>query len=195
MSALPNPRPFWHRRLRVPLLVLLGLNAAVFLVYTLPRTVRERTLASRLVTLRADVEREGRFTAALRKQAETVRSNTRDMERFYRQVVGNQDEDLLKSVEDLEKIASNLGLKPQRRSFKAEELKGVPLVRLVVSMPVSGTYRQLVSFLDRIERSPRFVIVDKVQLQERGQAGSDEADLRIVLSCYFRSETGASRGT
>jgi len=51
-------KPFWRRRLLVPFLVLLGLNIAVFLAYTLPRRLQEKNIASRVVVLREDVERE-----------------------------------------------------------------------------------------------------------------------------------------
>jgi hypothetical protein len=181
-------KPFWRRRLLVPFLALLGLNVAVFLAYTLPRRMREKNIASRVVVLREDVDRERRATAELRRRAETLDSNTRDQTRFYREVVGGRRASLLPILQELQGIAQNLGLESLRRSYTPQEVKDVAgLSRFEITMPVTGSYRQLGSFLGALERSPHFLTVDKVSLRQK--EGS-EADLSIVVSAYFRGEGG-----
>ena len=56
-------RPAGRRRLLVPVLVLLGLNVAVFAAYTLPRTLQVRRATSRTVQARAEVEKERKDVA------------------------------------------------------------------------------------------------------------------------------------
>jgi len=181
-------KPFWRRRLLVPFLVLAGLNLAVLLVYTLPRRMQEKNIASRVVVLREDVDRERRATADLRRRAETLESNNRDLARFYREVVGGRRVGLLPILEELEGTARSLGLDSPRRSYAPREVKGVAgLSRFEITMPVAGNYRQLGSFLGALERSPHFLTVDKVSLRQK--EGS-VADLSIVLSAYFRGEEG-----
>ena len=41
-------------------------------------------------------------------------------------------------------------------------------------MPISGSYRQVVSFLQRIETLPHFVTVDSISLREESGAAIDE---------------------
>jgi Tfp pilus assembly protein PilO len=53
-------------------------------------------------------------------------------------------------------------------------------------MPVSGNYRQLTAFLERMERSSHFITVDEVSLRKRSAAG--DADLDVTMSAYVRSE-------
>jgi Tfp pilus assembly protein PilO len=181
-------KPFWRRRLLVPFLALAGLNLAVFLVYTLPRRMQEKNIASRVVVLREEVERERRATAELRRRAETLESNNRDVARFYREVVGGRRIGLLPVLEELEGMANRLGLQSPRRNYAPKEVKGVAgLSRFQVTMPVTGNYRQLGSFLGALERSPHFLTVDKVSLRQK--EGS-VADLSVVLSAYFRGEEG-----
>jgi len=182
-------KPFWRRRLLVPFLALLGLNLAVFFAYTLPRRLQEQNIASRVVVLREDVERERRTTAELRRRAETLESNNRDVARFYREVVGGRRIGLLPVLEELEAVAGKLGLQSPRRAYAPKEVKGVAgLSRFQVTMPVSGNYRQLGAFLAALERSPHFLTVDQVQIRQK--EGS-VADLAIVLSAYFRGEEGS----
>jgi uncharacterized membrane protein YqiK len=75
------------KRLHRPALVLLALNAVVFAVFTLPRTLQERSLASRVALLRAEAERERGQAEASRRRAETIRENVKDAERFSREIL------------------------------------------------------------------------------------------------------------
>jgi Tfp pilus assembly protein PilO len=175
------------RRVKL-LLALLGLNAAVFLAFTLPRTLAERSLASRVETLRADVERERRVVASLRERAEIVSANGRDTDRFYRDVVKSPKEDLLPTIQYIERNAGELGLTVTSRSYAPQEVKELGLVRFAITMPMSGPYKQIVALLDRLEHQTRFLIVDQIQLHVRSDAG---ADLTFALSAYFKPEPGS----
>lgn len=182
MKAAPaRPRPFWRRFLLWPSLLLLGLNLAVFFAYTLPRRMQQRSLAERATELREEVAREGKADAALRGQFQVVGANTRDMQRFLKGVVAERD-GLSKVLEELEATAKELGLRPERRSYNREELDKLPLVRFEVTLPVAGPYPKLMSFLDALERSPRFVTLEKVTFQDR-EGGSP--GLSLVLSAYL----------
>jgi hypothetical protein len=62
-----------------------------------------------------------------------------------------------------------------------------------VTMPVSGTYEQLGAFLQKLERSSHFLIVQGIALRTRASDGG--ADLDLKLQVYFRSdESAASAG-
>jgi Tfp pilus assembly protein PilO len=188
MNGLPVHRPFWQRRLVTPFLLILILDAVLFVAYTVPRSLQERSLSSSAGRLREEVQRENQVVEGLRRDADTVQANARDSQRFYEQVVSGRDATLVASLEELGRLAQELGLRPGHRSFDQEPVKGAPLVRFVVNMPVSGTYKQLTSFLDRLERSPRFVTVDSIKLKEKKDEG--QADLDIVISTYFRGKEG-----
>jgi hypothetical protein len=170
------------------LLALFGANAAVFLVFTLPRALAERSLASRAETLRAEVERERHVVALLKERAETIRANGRDTDRFYRDVVKGPKEDLLRTIQYVETSAEELGLAVMSRNYVEQDVKELGLVRFAITMPMSGSYRQIVALLDRLERSTRFLIVDQIQLRARTDAG---ADLSFGLSAYFKPEPGS----
>jgi Tfp pilus assembly protein PilO len=190
-----TPRPFWRRRLLLPFLVVLGLNAAGFLAYTLPRTLQERNREARVVTLRAEVEREARVLADVKSQAETIRRNTDDVERFYKETLGTRANAYVGTLEDILKMAKEPGLQAGNRSFHPDEVKGLPLTQVAITLPIEGTYRQLVGFLDRVEKSKRFLTVDKVSLREsRGKEEGAKGALAVTLSAFFREEPEDGRG-
>lgn len=186
--------PFWRARLLVPCLALLGLNAAAFLVFTLPRGIQERTQNARAATLRREVERQRQTTAALARRADTERANAVDAERLLREVLRPRNTALLPTLEEIEEIAGEPGLRAGRRNFKPLEMRGTPLTRMLVTVPLRGTYQQLVRFLERVERSPRFLTVDRISIARGLGDRADEANLQVEMSAYFRAGGEASSG-
>ena len=188
MSSRPVPRPFWRRVLLWPAVGLLVLNVGVLLAYTLPRRLQERTLSAQLLTLREDVARERKVNEGLRRQSQVVGANTQDLHRFLKQVVAQRDS-LSTILEELERMAREAGLQTERRSYSRTELDKLPLVQFEVSLPVAGTFTQLLGFLDAVERSGRFLTVDKVRYQDRE---GDSPGSQIIVSAYFAQ--GAENG-
>jgi len=58
----------------------------------------------------------------------------------------------------------------------------------VMSLPIEGSYPQLVGFLRSVERSSRFLTVDGVQLRADAESGGS---LQVDLSTYLRQAPGA----
>lgn len=174
-----------RRRLLRPVLWLLGLNAALFVTYTLPRTLQELSLAEQQATLKGDIERERRNLARQRERAEAVRQNARDLEAFYRDVLLDVSE-RTGVLQQLDREAPSTGA----RSFRPEEVKGAPVTRFVVTMPLSGAYAQLLEYLRKLEASPYFVTIDRLSLREREPA----AELDVSLSVYFRGAPPPVKG-
>lgn len=184
-----DPRPFWRRGLLKPALALAGLNALLFAVYTAPRLMQAGSLESQRETLRAEVQRERVRLETRRARVDTILGNERDTQRFYKELVKDKDATLLPLLTRLEQVASELGLVVERSSYKAEDVKGAPLNQLTITLPVTGDYRKVVAFLDRLERLPQFLTVDRLAI--RGQPdGQGPTSLDLTLSAYFRAEQG-----
>jgi Tfp pilus assembly protein PilO len=139
--------------------------------------------------LREEVDRNRRATEALRSRAEAMRSNRSDVERFYARL--GDKASLGRVREEISTLAHELGLKGSALTYTPEEVKGSEGVsQFQVRMEVSGTYRQLAAFLDRMERSPYFVTVDQISLRKRDASGG--AGLEIALSAYYRAPGAAA---
>jgi Tfp pilus assembly protein PilO len=180
-------------RLRLLLLLgILGLNAAVFVVFTLPRTLQRQTIDSRAETLRAEVDRARARLAVLEERQAILRDNARDAARFYEQIVKPPADLMLPTIRFVDKAVSDLGLSAEGRAWSQEPIKGLGIVRFGTTMPLSGPYRQIVAFLSRLERAPLFLVVDDVQLRVRAD---EEGDLAFHLSAYFKDEAGDAHGT
>ncbi len=177
-------RPLWQRWLVPAALVLLGLNLVGLAVWTLPREHDQRTAAARAEELRAAVRHQRAEAAALRERSAAIRANAVDLDRFYARYAGTEKADLVPTLEAVEELARLPGLRPGGRGYSREAVAGTPLERLAISLPLEGSYDQLLSFLREVEHSPRFLTVDGVSMQ--GGRSSGNAQLRVELSTYLK---------
>ena len=184
MSAF-SQRGFW-RKLLLPVLALLGLNGLVLAAYTLPRTLQVRSATARAQEVRKELAREREVTAVLRRQGEAIRGNTADSGRFYRELVVGSRTELIPLLEDIDRMATEPGLKPSARTYQLEDVKGADLTRVEVLLAVEGSYDQLVGFLDRVERSRHFLTIDRIGLSAGSNTGSPS--LKVGLSAYLRGK-------
>ncbi len=184
-SAAP---PFWRRRLLPVVVVVAGLNLLVLVAFTLPRSWRLSRVASRAGSLRDEVARERALTAAQKARVEATLNNARDVERFYREMVDRREVSLLPTLQEIETMAHQPGLVAGRRGYTREPLKGVPITRVSIRLPLEGSYQNLVGFLEKVERGKRFLTVDKIALSQNSGEASGEARLQVELSAFFREQ-------
>jgi Tfp pilus assembly protein PilO len=126
----------------------------------------------------------------LRERAAAIRENAADVERFYRSLAGTEEADLLPALKAIEDLARSPGLRPGARGFQREEVREARVERVAVTLPLEGSYGQLVGFLREVQRSPRFVTVDSVSMRA-GREG--DTALQVVLSAYLRRTEAARK--
>lgn len=182
----PARRPSLRRLLFYAWTALLLANLGLLAAFTLPRALEERSLERRAAQLRAEVEAARKRNLALKARDAVAVRNAADMGRFYRSVVGTREQTLLSVLAEIETAARELQLTTGQQSYDAKPLDDGPLVRFRIQTPVSGSYRQVVAFIERIERSSLFLTVDEIALRERPQDGAGAADLSLTFSAYFR---------
>jgi Tfp pilus assembly protein PilO len=185
-------RPFWRRRLLPVFLGLLAVNLIALAAWTLPRTLRLRNATARVEAAREAVETERAGAASVRERSAAMDANAKDLQVFYDSVVGPEELDLLPTLEEIEAMARAPGLTPGRRSFSRKEVEDVALERVAVTLPLDGSYEQLVGFLQEVESSPRFLTVDGISL--RGDADG-EGSLLVEMSAFMRLPAVVRRGS
>ena len=181
-------RPFWRKALLPAFLVLLVLNLGVLLAWTLPRSLRQKSAAERAVAARVELARERERVLALRERAGAIRANRADLERFYATLAGNERQDLLPTLQTIEELAREPGLSPTSRTLRRESVDKAPLERVAVTLPLEGSYAELVGFLHGVERSKRFLTIDRVSLRADAESGGS---LQVELSTYLRQSAEA----
>ena len=184
--ATSPARPFWRRRLLPVAVVAAGLNLLVLVAFTVPRSWRLSRVASRAGSLRDEVARERALTTAQKARVDTALTNTRDVERFYKEMVQRREESLLPTLEDIEAMAHQPGLVAGKRAYTREAVKGAPITRVAIRLPLEGSYQNLVGFLEKVERGKRFLTVDKIAISQSSEERGGGARLQVELSAFFK---------
>jgi len=177
-------------RLAVALaLALLLLNAAIYFGLTRPRQDRSRRAEELSAEMTEALARERAEVKRLRRRARTIEANRRDRKRFLGEIIRPQSQALPDDLDALELALRQAGLMAERRTYRRDEMRDLPLVRLDHQIVVSGASQRLAEFLRLIERSPRFILISGIRLR---QEASGAAKLEATLSTFYRQGDEAS---
>ncbi len=168
-------------------LVLLGLavlNVGFYLLATRPKlraytNLQEGTGPQQeaLRSLTAEVEQREQFLEALL----TAES---DLARIRQEILSTRKERLVDVQQELEQLAKRFSIDVDSVTYDNELLRDAELDKLVMTVPLEGGYANLRKFLQAVEASERFLVVERVALSE-GKQGGVMLELSITLTTYF----------
>lgn len=192
MSALRSfARSLGSRRKTLKrLLIVLGVNAVVFVAVTYRLGNKQQRLASELAELDEQVDQKRAELETLSAQAERASTNAEIVSEFWSDTVRSRAPGLTEAWDEIDKLASETHVVRGRTSYNRELLE-VGLEHVEAKMPVEGTYFDLVRFINRLERSDRFFLVEEVKLSKRAQ---EEATLQLDCSLSFYLRPDAAVG-
>lgn len=173
------------RRLIVPLVAGLAINAAIYAVAVYPLTVkvagahaRAEAAARNLRAAETDYQ-TARGTQSGKQTADT------QLQKFYRDVLpadltGARRITYLR----LAQLAEQTRLQPGRRSADPERLPGSRLTKLQMTIVLGGEYRDVRRFIYLLETSPEFVVIEGVSLAQAPESGAPLV-LTLEASTYY----------
>ncbi len=167
------------------ILAVAGAAGLLVLLYT---ALQERPAATRYSDRLSEIERDFRRLSPIWAKAKTDRDLWReaaqDMDelkrtRFYSEVKGFQDLRL-----DLQALFDTSGIVVGDIAWGHTDYPREGLRRDTAEFVFNGAYAALKSFLDRVERHPKFLFVEKIDFQNIGlQPGMLE--LKITMAGYY----------
>lgn len=140
------------------------------------RAQRDR-LAIQAKLLRADVQRGEKIRASL-PQVGT------DCDAFYNGSFLNAATGYSEIELDLDAIAAKAGVKTSGFSFRQKDVKDRGVTEISISTGVDADYASVIEFINGLERSKNFYLVDDLHL---GSASAGAIRLEIQLHTYFRT--------
>jgi hypothetical protein len=183
MSLARNPKR-WKRAVRLALaLVLLvdaGLAIYVWRAGTLPRAQAEERAQLRLLheQLGGDVRR----AHAIRQNLPRVRE---DCDRFFEEQFLDAGGGYSSVVADLNAIARRAGVASPGLRFSQREIEARGVIEVSVDTVAEGDYRSLVRFINGLERSEHFYLLESLAL---GSTGGGRIKLNLGLKTFFRPQ-------
>jgi Tfp pilus assembly protein PilO len=174
-----------HRRMVLPLAVLLGISVVLYAAVVYPLSQRVANIEQR------DRKAEDELRAAQREHAQaagTLSGKDRaaaELAAFYTDVLPSDLAGARRLTHlRLAQLAREANLKFLRSSYDQVVERNRTLTRLKIEMALSGSYADMRAFIHQLEAGPEFVVIDNVEL---GEATEDVAlGVTLHLSTYYR---------
>ena len=163
------------------LLVVLLLNGAVFAGVTHRLANKQERLAFELERLRAELGEKQEELRTLSGSEALAANNAEAVRRFWSDVVQERAPGLTEAWDEIDRLASETNVVRGRTGYE-RDLLDVGLEQIKATMPVEGDYFDLVRFINRIERSERFFLVEQITIAQRE---TDQARIQLDCSIEF----------
>ncbi len=173
LSQLPkldwrDPRVFMRAILA---LLLLGTLVALYFLFFPPGGSLE-DLEQRYAIERANAAQQAKNLNSVRNLAAKVQLSRLEGDKFLDSYFMDRRKAASTIIGELSKVAKEAGIRPKDHSFQLDPIEGsTDLTIMTVTGAYEGTYADLIQFVNRIDRSPRFLIIDNLSaapLQQQG---------------------------
>jgi hypothetical protein len=160
-------------------LALLLLNGIILTLLVLPKRAKISTLQANYATLRSDAVVDQREIRTLQTRLKNIQQAQKNMQTIYTQVLETKKKGVTDIRLELESLTRSLDIKRQDFSYSYETLKDFNLQHFMLGVPVEGNYRNIRRFINSIERSKHFLILDRVDLSSEEKVDVLNLDFRI----------------
>lgn len=162
------------------------LNLAFYLVLNLPRMHQESREDARVSSADQALSQLSRRVNLMKGLEERFESEKAKVDRFYDEFLGNKETRMIQIQREIRSIATSFNMDPESINYQPELVENAGVVRFQIDVPLVGDYRNLRQFINRIEKSEYFLIIDGVSLGD-SQGGGALLDLSISLVTYFQA--------
>lgn len=183
------------RRVHIILGALAAGNFLVFLILTDPmyqvrdvRVAEWEALSNRIEQRERSVDRMERRRSRLQQQRDNLR-------RFHDDVLSDKFSKLTTIQREIRNLATQFQVNPESISYAPEYVKDQELVNFEISFPLRGSYENLRQFIQRVESSGNFLIINDISLTDSREGGVS-LSVNIRLRTFFQdTELAEGRGS
>jgi hypothetical protein len=166
------------------ILVWLGLNLAFAFLVNVPRGQRANTLDEAVAEAARSLTRKEQEVGRLREHFGRVMEGRASLDRFYTEVLSTKQERLIHFQREIRDIARQFNINVETITYPRETYARDKVTRFGATMPLTGSYESLRQFMDTIERSENFIVIEAIQIANSKEGGII-LSLLIQLSTYF----------
>ena len=93
---------------------------------------------------------------------------------------------------ELERVAREAGIQPRPASYELEQVEGSDtLYQMSISAAYEGSYASLTKFVNLLDKSPRFLIIESLMAAPQQTNSPDLLNVSIKLDTFVREEPGS----
>lgn len=174
LKALPKSLPPWARDprmlIRVGLGVLLAVDLATAALVFKPWAASTQQMEAQASSLRRQIGQKQAALTKLRTIVSKVEGARSDGDRFMDKYLLSRRTVASNLLDELEQTARKAGIRQKNASFVFEPIEGSDtLTKATITADYEGTYADLIQFMNLMDRSPRFLILEYLEAKPQQQ--------------------------
>jgi Tfp pilus assembly protein PilO len=172
-----------RRQVKAALVIMGALDVLAVIVYFSPLVSSELSRRTHLDELWRQLQQKTREVQPLRGLDKKIPIAQKEIDQFYKDRLPSQDSAISDAVG---KLASENGVKIASIKYAVKDPEPVGVSPVEIEADMSGDYLQLVRFINALERSQLFFLVDSVSLA--GEQGG-MVKLQVKMATYLKTGT------
>jgi Tfp pilus assembly protein PilO len=178
---------------RVGVRVLLGLlllaNMMAALVLFKPWGASAEDLESRVATLRRELPQRQLALARTKATVDKVAKARAEGDQFMVKYMLDGKTTFSTIIGELDRAASQVKLQPMQSNFQIDPIEGSDTLGILsITAVYEGAYPNLARFINELDRSPRFLIIES--LSASPQPVGPNVNVSFKLKAFLKDETG-----
>ncbi|MBI3449128.1 MAG: type 4a pilus biogenesis protein PilO [Acidobacteria bacterium] len=162
----------------------LGANLAFAFLVNLPRTEQARTIRQEQESFQDRLAKRRAKIADLKANYDRVMGGNQSLQSFFDNVLSTKRRRMIPIQKEIRDIARKFNINPESISYGRQIFEKDSIVRFSAILPLTGPYESLRAFINALERSENFIIIDSVSLADSKEGGVI-LSLDIAVSTYF----------
>jgi len=185
LASLKDPRV----SVRAALGTLLVLNIAAALILFKPWGGSAEDLDRRLTSMRAQLPKQQAALERTKLLVQKVEKARTESNQFMSKYMLNERSAYSTVLGELSSAADKVSLKPKESQYGVEPIEGSDTLEMMtVSASFEGEYSNLTKFINELDRSPRFLIIES--LTASPQPLGKVVNVNFKLNAFVKDETG-----
>lgn len=172
------------QELLVVFVVILLANGAFYTFLVRPRVQTYTALTTANAPKIAELERREKAVEAREAYLQGLEQAEDDLQRLRKDILQTRDQRMISVQEELWDLAQDFNINIDQVTYQNEILPDEGIERFAMTVPLKGGYGNLRKFIQAVEESDRFLVVERVALAE-GEEGGVLLQLNITLATYF----------
>ena len=160
------------------------INAIFFMLLTRPKVFEYRTMTQKTAPLVQALSNREMQVEDLEIYLTRLEQAQADLQRLREEILATKNHRMIAVQLELERLAQQFQINGDQVTYENQILEEEDLERFAMVVPLQGGYQNLRSFIQAVESSTQFLVIERVNLV-RSREGGVLLDLNITLATYF----------
>jgi Tfp pilus assembly protein PilO len=179
--------------MRIVIGILLAANLAAAVIAFKPFGGSAADLAQEQQSLSAQLAQMQARLKTSRQLVEKVQAARKDGDVFLTRYFMDEATKSAVIVAELTDMAKEAGIKMGQAQFTPEPIDGSDDMQvLTTQVGFDGTYANLTKFVNLVDKSPRFMIIENMQAAAPQQQGGNSLSVSLKIDCFVKQKPGAA---